>query len=337
MLPAYLRLNCRVLGENGNVVAQTRDATHLIEQHAHRAREAIRQTAPSASWERTGVVSWDFGDLPAFVSKRVLGTELRLYPALVDRQKSVDLTLLESADEAERSTRKGVLRLLQLASPKPLAGLAKRVPPPFTRRLGLPPSRAEVEVFRELALSRVVQEAFGLDAAVAPPRTRAAFDALLKAGAPRIEGAFTELTRVLAAVSVELDKTLRALDSASKQPSGTAAVRELRAQLEQLFPQDLLANVELCRLEQFPRYLRAMQTRLTRAINDPRKDADKNALFAPAWQGLLAKQATVRDQKTLRELRWAFEELRVAIFAPELKAAAPVSASNLAAAVSSLR
>jgi ATP-dependent helicase HrpA len=149
--------------------------------------------------------------------------------------------------------------------------------------------------------------------------------------------AFTRVERAVALASSELQATLRALDSASKHPSGTAASQEIRAQIELLFPQDALASVELARLEHYPRYLRAAQARLTRAISDPRKDADKLAPFAPLWQTFLNKQSAATERAAARSLRWSFEELRVAIFAPELKPALPVTLASVQLALSTLR
>ena len=74
----------------------------------------------------------------------------------------------------------------------------------------------------------------------------------------------------------------------------------------------------LARLAHYPRYLRAAQVRLGRAVDDPQKDARKLAPFAPVWASFLAKFGAARDQEAAWDLRWDFEELRVAIFAPEL-------------------
>jgi ATP-dependent helicase HrpA len=95
--------------------------------------------------------------------------------------------------------------------------------------------------------------------------------------------------------------------------------------------------VPLAQLEHFPRYLRAAQARLGRAVSDPRKDMDKLAPFATLWSSFLAKRGSVRDQGAAAELRWAFEELRVAIFAPELKTPVSVSLPKVAAALAALR
>ncbi|HYP90447.1 MAG TPA: DUF3418 domain-containing protein, partial [Polyangiaceae bacterium] len=121
------------------------------------------------------------------------------------------------------------------------------------------------------------------------------------------------------------------------QPSALSAAADIRAQLEQLFRPDLLERVELRCLLQFPRYLRAAQARLTRAIHDPRKDASKAEPFAPIWRDFLAKRAGARDQSEAQRLHFAFEELRVALFAPELKPASGVSVPTLSSAVRALR
>jgi ATP-dependent helicase HrpA len=337
VIPGYLRLTCSVVGERGNVIAEHRDVSLLIREHGGRARQAFQRLEPSPAWERTGLTTWDFGDLPEFVTRPVLGKELRCYPAIVERAKSVDLTLLESRPAADSATRSGVRRLLALSSQRALSALGKRVPPPFPRPGGLPPPRAETDAFRELVIARVVEEAFGLFEHSPLPRTQSDFETLRAQGTPRIEAAFTRVASAIGAASSELDKMLRALSQAARQPSGTHAARDIQSQLTHLFPAELLSEVELVRLEQYPRYLRAAQTRLARAITDPRKDADKLAPFSPLWSAFLSKRDSLRDQRGALDLRWAFEELRVAIFAPELKPAFPVSVTHVMRELGSLR
>jgi len=186
-------------------------------------------------------------------------------------------------------------------------------------------------------LARVVNEAFGLFDGAELPRSKPAFDRLLAAGLPRLSPAFELTARAIATAAGELDKTLRALDGAATQPSGTAAAADIRVQLELLFSPDTWLWVERRQLEHFPRYLRAAQARLTRAINDPRKDASKSEPFTPVWQAFLAKRASLRDQASVRRLHLAFEELRVALFAPELKPAQSVTVASAAQAVAALR
>lgn len=334
---AHLRLTCRLVDEQGKVVAQGRDIDGLLRQHGARARAAWKSAAPSPSWEQKGLTSWSFGELPPFVARRVAGTDVRSYPALVDRGASVDLVLLESSSAAETATRAGVRRLLVLATRAAFSAVAPRIPAAFARPNGALPSRTDNEAFRAMVLSRIAGAAFGLHDDAALPRDKATFDRLVAAGAPRVDQAFRLFVDAIKPVSTELDRTLSALRTASKHPSGRAAVLDMHAQLDHLFPVDLIETLPLARLEHFSRYLRAVQARLARAVTDPRKDSEKLAPFAQLWAAFLAKRGVVRDQGAAHELRWAFEELRVAIFAPELRTPVPVSLAKMTAAVAALR
>jgi len=336
-VPDYLRLMCRVVGENGKVIAQSKDIDLLFQEHGAHARAAWQQAAPAPRWERTGVTTWDFGELEAFVVRRVSGTEVRAYPALVDRQTCVDLSLLESPGAAETATRAGVQRLIALAARGPIAAFASRVPPCFAHPGGALPTRADHDTFRSRVVARVVEEAFRLGDGEPLPRTKRAFDDLLAAGMPRIDPTARLFTESIARTSSELDATLLALRSACKHAGAHAAVAEIRAHIELLFPPDLLVWVPLARLHHFPRYLRAARARVGRAIADPRKDSEKLALVTPVWAAFFAKQATARARETVQLLRWSLEELRVAVFAPELKTPTPVSVARLSAEVAALR
>jgi ATP-dependent helicase HrpA len=336
-VPPFLRLTCRIVGERGQPIAEGRDVPGLLRAHGQRARDAFEAAANELGWRRSGLTSWDFDELPPFVALTVLGSQIRAYPALVDRESSVELTLMPSPRAAELATWAGVARLLTFVARRALSGLSEASPPAFARADGVPVSRQAQALFRQQALARAVELAFGLRSGAPPPRTKAEFARLVAAGTPAIKGAFRSVEAAVGAAAAELAKTRLALTNASRHPSGRAAVNDIRAQLEQLFPPDVIASVDLERLEQFPRYLRAAQIRLSRAIADPRRDADKLAPFAPLWSSFLAQRARARDQQAVSSLRWAFEELRIAIFAPEVKPALPVSVASLSLALSALR
>jgi hypothetical protein len=146
------------------------------------------------------------------------------------------------------------------------------MPLPFPSLDSAPPARGQADAFRALVLARSVDEAFKLAPGAPLPRTKAAFEALVREGSPRIEG-----------------------------------------------------------------YLRAVQARLSRAVANPGKDAGKAEPFPPPWEAFLARRATVRDQAAAQGPRWAFEELRVAIFAPEVTTPVSVTVAKLGAALAALR
>jgi len=340
--PRHLRFLIEVLDEERRVVAEGRVLAELQAQLGVRARAALKRTAPEGpaarTWERAGLTAWDFGELSPFVVRRVAGTDLRAYPAIVDNGSSVDLGLLESSAAAEAASRKGIRRLFTLAARRELSAISPRLPRPLASPAGAMESRALRDTFQARLLARIVDGAFQLEEGSPLPRTKAAFDAQLSAGIPKLDGLFRLWSQNLSVAALELDKTLAALKSAAKHPSGRAAILDIHAQLDALVPPDLLAWIPLTRLEHYPRYLRAAQTRLARAVTDPRKDAEKVAPVAALWATFLAKQQRARDDEVadVREIRWMFEELRVAVFAPELKTPVPVSAKRLSDLIAGL-
>ncbi len=333
---AFLRPTLRVLDERGKVLSAGRDCSEILQRWGAQARETLRRLAPPPKWERTGLTSWNFDDLPPFVTRRALGTELRSYPALVDRQKSVDLVLFESADEAELATRQGLARLLTLASVKTLASLAARIPAPPSRHPGLPPPRAEAEAFRELVLLRAVGTAFDLGGAAPLPRSKSAFDALLVTGTPRLEPSLKTWIQALTAATNEREHAAspqRRVEAAERRRCGSRHSSPTRAAVPAR-PRELH---RAARALAFP----ALPARRSSAP-DARRDGS-----AQRRRQVRARRAAVVDvsreaadrarSRAGRALRWAFEELRVAIFAPELKPALPVSVASLSQSIAALR
>ncbi|MFP2930942.1 DUF3418 domain-containing protein, partial [Pyxidicoccus sp. 3LG] len=197
--------------------------------------------------------------------------------------------------------------------------------------------RGQADAFRALVLARSVDDAFKLAPGAPLPRTKAAFEALVREGSPRIEPAARDWANAIVVTSSELAGTLAALKAASKGPSGAAAVRDIRSQLGHLFPANLIEWIPFVRLLNYPRYLLAAQARLSRAVANPGKDAGKAEPFTPLWETFLARRATVRDQEAAQALRWTFEELRVAIFAPEVTTPVSVTVAKVGAALAALR
>lgn len=332
----YLRLRVRLVDEAGKVLAETRDVRSLRERFAGRAREAFLDVPSASTWERTKVTTWDFGTLPDHVERRVGKVTVRSYPAIVDRGTSVDLTLLESLDAAEKASRDGILRLFAIAEKASLSAITPRLPKALVvASMGAAPvSRTQEDAFRARLVARILADTFDIDGAL--PRNRAAFDAVLARGAARMAGVARAYGDALAATRVELDKLDAAVRSASKHPSATLSIADIRAHLAGLFFAEFPGEMPLATLQHLPRYLRACGLRLGRAIADPRKDSDKLAPLVPLVRAFAVKKDLAKDRALVEELRWDLEELKVLVFAPELKTARPVSLAKITASLASL-
>jgi ATP-dependent helicase HrpA len=86
-------------------------------------------------------------------------------------------------------------------------------------------------------------------------------------------------------------------------------------------------------LRHLARYLKAADLRLSKLEQNPARDIPLLAQVAPLWQAYAARAEKQRKlgvaDPALQEYRWLLEELRVSLFAQELKTAVPVSVKRL--------
>jgi ATP-dependent helicase HrpA len=187
---------------------------------------------------------------------------------------------------------------------------------------------------KQIAL-RALDDAFLLDDAGSFPRTRAAFMQRLDAGKRRLPEMLSELGRLAQEIGVELDRTRAALKALDGKPGAPrASLEDMRTQVSHLVPPGIFTGrVPRERLSHLPRYLKAIQLRLSRLPNGPQKDQTKAAQVLPFWNDWLQHREGLRARgvpgEDLEAFRWLIEEYRVSVFAPELKAAVPVSPQRL--------
>jgi len=107
----------------------------------------------------------------------------------------------------------------------------------------------------------------------------------------------------------------------------------MRGQLDALVNRNFVRDVPFERLQHFPRYLKAIAMRIDKLRVDPARDARQQSEFAPLASAWSRKVAAVRAQGVidakLEDFRWLLEELRVSLFAQELKTPFPVSVKRL--------
>jgi ATP-dependent helicase HrpA len=331
-LPAHLALQFRVVDERDKVVGEGRDLADLQRTFGPRARQ-LWATVPRERYERSGLVAWDIDELPASVPLEVGGRTLQAYPALVDRDTAVDLRLLESSAAAAEATRAGLRRLFLLQLRTTLGKLEAQLPGALAA--GALAAASPATPLRRQIVLRALDEAFQLDEPDAVPRTRAAFQARLAEGRDAVQIALARLGVLAGEIAAELDKARAALKPLAGKPGIPRAVfDDVHSQLAQLVPPDAMATLPLARLGQLARYLRAVQVRLQRQAHDPQKDQQKAAQVVPLWQNYLRRRDELRAKDRpldeLDEFHWLVEELRVQIFAPELKTAVSVSPQRLA-------
>ena len=137
-----------------------------------------------------------------------------------------------------------------------------------------------------------------------------------------------EIARLAAATLQEYAAALRKLKE-GKPPR--EAAEDMQGQLQRLVGKRFLLDTPWTALAHLPRYLKAIVMRLDKLRADPARDAQRLAELRPLEQRWLRRQAELRGAPHARldEYRWLLEELRVGLFAQELRTAQPVSAKRL--------
>ena len=333
-LPPHLLMNFRVVDEKDDEVAGGRDLPALRNQLGVKARRTFSETA-SVAFERKGATSWEFDELPEQVEVDRGRGKLIGYPAIVDEGKSVGLSLLDTEAEAQAETRRGLRRLFQLALPEHMKSLSRSLPGFNEMQLryallddqGARQDKARVaDRLREELITAICDRAFFVEQETL--RNRKQFETRVAKGKTRLMDVAQEICRIAGEILVEH----QAARAKMMQPAYAAwprALTDIRAQLRELLPPGFLAAVPFERLKHYPRYLKAVAMRLDKLASNPERDANWQQQLARYWQNyqtrLVADRARgVRDPK-LEELRWMLEELRVSLWAQQLKTPYPVS------------
>ena len=115
----------------------------------------------------------------------------------------------------------------------------------------------------------------------------------------------------------------------------------MKQQLARLLAPGWIAHTPWERLQHLPRYLKAAALRLEKLRTDPRRDqrlaAEVAALEQPFRRELVAHLRNGAVSPQLDQFGWLIEELRVSLFAQELRTPVPVSVKRLAKLWQSVR
>src|SRR5690554_4802101 len=182
--------NLRLRDAKDNRVGEGRDWEALNQRFGDKA-EAALQAGPSRQWGQAGLTGWDFGELPASLHLRQAGgIEVEVWPALIDRQDSVELKVLPSPDLARQESLLGICRLLLLSLPAQQLKYLRRDIPQLNQSLILTGKLFERKRLEDEALLLAARRASGLDPDNLP-RDEDRFDALRE----RMRGSIAEIGR----------------------------------------------------------------------------------------------------------------------------------------------
>ena len=325
-IPAHLKMNFRVVDDAGRELAGGRDLAALKVQLGQAAQLTFAKV--ETGLERDNIRVWDCGDLPEQIAFTRNGRKLTGYPALVDQRDSVAIQLFDVKSTADAAMRLGVTRLMRLALKEQMKQLEKNLRG-FEQASMQLRGVAGVDDLREDVITAITDRAFiGEDAL---PRSQKDYETQLKRARTRLPAVSEGACRLLAAIGTEYHQVLLALGTVKGPLARPAA--DIKAQLSWLIFKGFFSATPWEQLSHLPRYLQAMQKRLEKYPRDNERDARHAATIGGWWkryEALLEKQmqAGTVDAR-LQQLRWHLEELRVSLYAQELKTPYPMSYKRL--------
>ncbi|MFT4712458.1 MAG: ATP-dependent helicase HrpA [Candidatus Azotimanducaceae bacterium] len=327
LLSQHLRMNIKVIGEKGKVLGGGRDLAELQKEYAQQAATVFRQRA-SHDLEISGAVSWVFGSIPEAVDLAQGKISMKGYPAIVDHIDAVSLEILDSHTQAQKLSAYGILRLTMLALKDQKKYIEKNIPG-FEKFALFYATRGP----RKELLDALVTAIFRFVFIENKPEVRneAMFNERLSEKTYLID----MMNRVAGLISQILKLTLDIEQRLADGGSNTTqfAFQDMRVQLNELLGQDFLGSISLAWLEQFPRYLQAIQHRLEKIGQAMDKDAASTETVARYWsmyRSHIAQDSEIalRSAEAI-EFRWMIEELRVSLFAQRLGTKMPISEKRI--------
>jgi ATP-dependent helicase HrpA len=336
-LADHLKMNFQVLDENGRTLDSGRDLARLQRRHGGKEDTAYHQL-PVADMERDGIREWDFGELPEMVEMDRGGIKLRGFPALVDQGDAVALRVLDSKANAERVHRAGLRRLFMLKLSQDVRFLQRNLEGLERMRLQYAKAAPTPEGWERPAKSDLGNELIALIMdltfieGMEPVRNSTQFAARISERKGSLVTLSNEVAKQVGEILGQYQQLRKALAGAT-QINWVNSIADMKQQLDRLVFVGFLQHIPYAQLKQLPRYLKAITKRLEKldhAAARDRKLMQEMAGLYNKWQEREEKyrQRGRRDER-IEELRWMFEELRVSLFAQELKTAYPISLKRI--------
>ena len=321
-LPEHCYFNLRIIDDGGQELAMGRDLIQIQQQLGKAAATTFRDN--TQEFERDNVTTWDIGTLPESIKFARGKQQLTGYLGLQkEKDGRIALRLFDTSAAAEQAHRLGVIELMKLQLKEQVKDLNKGIQG-FTQAAMLL-KHINADTLRDDLTQAVCDRAFiGEDEL---PRNEKAFKEQIKRARSRLPAVKEALSRYLqetAAAYAELNGKL------GKHP----LTHLMRQRLQTLLAAGFATRTPWAQWPRLPIYLKAMTLRLEKYSSNPARDAAREAdiqELEQMWQektdGLVKQGLPVSDD--LAAFKWMIEELRVSLFAQELKTPYPVSVKRL--------
>ncbi|MBY0312726.1 MAG: ATP-dependent RNA helicase HrpA [Phycisphaerales bacterium] len=295
-LPAHLRARVCVIDEAGKIIDDDRDPAALLKRLEPKLRKH-RADAARAQFGRTGIMTWDFGELPEPKQVDSDISSVPAYPALVDCGDAVMLTLVGSPREAAARSPLGVRRLLTLAVQDELVHHLRAFPKwaEMSRQFA---SFGTAEQLEGDVCCVVAERVFMTGQA--PIRTSTEFEQRLATCRGKLPAQARETCDLISRMLEPRARVAHRLSGGTPR-LWAASIAEIREHAAYLMPKGFMLSAPADKLRQYPRYVEGMRQRLF-ALREEGSGTEKPALekFGPYWKRFTGWVATQMSAERAR-------------------------------------
>jgi ATP-dependent helicase HrpA len=326
VLDNWYLMNFVLQDEEGKTVAVSRSLEQLQIDFKQQISQGLKQSS-NDELSRKDITEWDFDNLPEVISLKRGAMTIKAWPCLKDTGNAVDIELQDNPLVAENLSIQGQLRLALIKGRQQTNYLNKHL----LRGADLALKAAAVGD-RQTLLNAIISASFeqAMFADGNAVRNQDDFEQRYSQGLGEVVGIAQNMAETIESclpILHQCRKQIRAMNLAA-----VYAKSDIESQVNRLFMPKLISRISWSQIEQYPRYVRAMQVRLEKLPMQVAKDRqwlEEIHAFAQRVDDYNADQFSRELSKDIDQYQWAIEEYRVSLFAQQLGTKMPISAKRL--------
>ena len=326
-LPQHLKINYSIVDDKGYEIDSSRDLLYLQRTNKNKISEVIEEVAFDI--ERENLTYWPDFEIPEIVEGSWNGENIKGFPALIAQENFVNLKVLDNPEEAITCHYEGVKTLIQLQMKDRIKNLRKK-PPQFDSYALLLKTYIEPDLLKLNLFDLIMNESMAWNKSI--PRTQKLFEELVIFTKNKISKVTPELTNTLIEVANSYQELLKLLNKSKSLPK--SFLDDIDEQFEILLPPYEQPLFLFEQFKSYPRYFLAIKIRIEKYNQRQIKDQELFKDIARIQKKWIEKVSAFVDAdyeipKSYIDFYWTLQELRVSLFAQELKTPYPISVKRI--------
>ena len=333
-VPQHLLMNFRVLDIDGETIEEGRDLQFIKERLLDFSSESSPVAAihvdekmeQENTFDRDNVTSVVLDDLKDTIEINLQGVLIKAYPGLVCQGKQVNLRALETRKKAQVETHKALRQLFINALTEQVKHL-KRSIPDFQNLCLKYKDFGSCDDLKRDVINNTIDDVFLVDCI----NTGEEFEDRLQKGKSDLHEKAERWSQLITKILDEYRQLKKVMQKSTI--SQLDVVTDIQTQLSCLFENNFITTIDAEWLQQYPRYLLAINKRFEKSKTNAARDRQLRLDFSFLWEEYVKRKALLDKQhiesEQLDYYRWMLEEYRVSLFAQEIKTKFPVSEKRL--------